>query len=419
MSRHRKHKGQELRAMKRERIEAKQETLFEKVTSFESLYHAHTLCRRGKRHKEKVATFDLRAGSYTYIVRKSLLDKTWHVGGYHKFVLSERGKMRKISAAPYQARVVQRSLHENVMLPIVHKSFCKENSDSQKGKGPDFARALLKTQMESHFHKYGVKGGILIGDIHNFFGSLNHDILEMMYEKLIDDKDVLWLIKKIHDSTGTMDSSGSKIGMALGNEVSQTDGVLVLSRFDHLVKERWHIPYYGRYMDDFYLIHPDIEYLRSLLDNRYGLTLNPTQTKVVTITQGIKYLGFRFKMSDTGAVIITVLEKNVKRNTEKSKRLAKKLDNEEIDFETIYISFLCWMNHISFGNTYGLRQSRQKRFCERFEKHIIEGIRKGYVSDPRKKKKETSPTIFPDDTEAFNRFKPYFDERSGIGAVVT
>ena len=41
--------------------------------------------------------------------------------------------------------------------------------------------------------------------------------------------------------------------------------LLFLDEFDHFVKERLHIRWYGRYMDDFFLIHPDKDYLQFCL----------------------------------------------------------------------------------------------------------------------------------------------------------
>jgi hypothetical protein len=34
-----------------------------------------------------------------------------------------------------------------------------------------------------------------------------------------------------------------------------------LNEIDHFVKEKLHIKYYGRYMDDIYLLHGDKKYL--------------------------------------------------------------------------------------------------------------------------------------------------------------
>ena len=77
---------------------------------------------------------------------------------------------------------------------------------------------------------------------------------------------------------------------------------------DHMIKERLGIKMYGRYMDDFYLIHPDKDYLRYCLEEikKYlvplGLELNQ-KTAIFPLTQGIDFLGFRTYLTDTGKVV--------------------------------------------------------------------------------------------------------------------
>lgn len=97
-------------------------------------------------------------------------------------------------------------------------------------------------------------------------------------------------------------------GIPIGNHTSQWFAVLYLSGMDHMIKERLGIKFYGRYMDDFYLIHHDKEYLQYCLEEirkflvPLGLELNQ-KTAIFPLTQGIDFLGFRTYMTDTGKVI--------------------------------------------------------------------------------------------------------------------
>ena len=62
-----------------------------------------------------------------------------------------------------------------------------------------------------------------------------------------------------------------------------------------MIKERLGIKFYGRYMDDFYLIHHDKEYLQYCLEEirkflvSLGLELNQ-KTAIFPLTQGINFL---------------------------------------------------------------------------------------------------------------------------------
>lgn len=51
-------------------------------------------------------------------------------------------------------------------------------------------------------------------------------------------------------------------GLPLGYQTSQLLALMYLDEFDHWVKETLHARYYGRYMDDFYIIHEDKAYLK-------------------------------------------------------------------------------------------------------------------------------------------------------------
>ena len=78
----------------------------------------------------------------------------------------------------------------------------------------------------------------------------------------------------------------------------QIAGISVLDELDHFVKEQLGIKRYLRYMDDFLLMHEDLEYLEyckvKVIEKlaEYGFEPNPKKTKVIPITEEILFLGF-------------------------------------------------------------------------------------------------------------------------------
>ena len=71
-------------------------------------------------------------------------------------------------------------------------------------------------------------------------------------------------------------------GLPIGNLTSQIFANLYLNVFDHYIKHELGMRYYGRYTDDFVLVHKDREHLASLvprirdfLKSELGLTLHP------------------------------------------------------------------------------------------------------------------------------------------------
>ena len=80
--------------------------------------------------------------------------------------------------------------------------------------------------------------------------------MKTLIREKITDPDVLWLIDLIIDSTE------GNVGIPIGNQTSQLFALLYLDGLDHFVKEKLGIKYYGRYMDDFFLINHDKAYLQ-------------------------------------------------------------------------------------------------------------------------------------------------------------
>lgn len=64
---------------------------------------------------------------------KVLLDETWQMGGFGSFTIHEP-KRRKISATPFQDRVVHHALH-NITRPIFERSFIDDSYANRVGKG--------------------------------------------------------------------------------------------------------------------------------------------------------------------------------------------------------------------------------------------------------------------------------------------
>ena len=93
-----------------------------------------------------------------------------------------------------------------------------------------------------------------------------------------------------------IDSTEGEVGIPIGNQSSQLFALLYLNGLDHYIKEKLGIKFYGRYMDDFYLIHEDKEYLKYCLREitayvgNLGLELNE-KTQIYPLRNGIDFFG--------------------------------------------------------------------------------------------------------------------------------
>ena len=154
----------------------------------------------------------------------------YRLSPYNCFIVKEP-KERLIMYNSFRDKIVQHSLCDNVLEPYLSKTFIYDNYASQKGKGTHFGLDRLKYFMSRYYRQNGADGWVLKCDIRKYFYSINHDVLKEQLRRLIKDRDVLWLLDMIIDST-------EGPGIPIGNHTSQWFAVLYLSGMDHMIKER-------------------------------------------------------------------------------------------------------------------------------------------------------------------------------------
>lgn len=340
---------------------------FAKLSDFNSLYAAYMDARKGKRWKYAVVRYEVNALENLMFLHYMLTSKKYRLSPYNRFMVHEP-KERLIMYNSFRDKIVQHSLCDNVLEPRLKKTFVFDNYASQKGKGTHFGLDRLKMFMQRYYRQHGADGWVLKCDVRKYFYSLDHGVLKSQLRRLITDPDVLWLLDMIIDST-----EGK--GIPIGNHTSQWFAILYLSGMDHFIKERLGIKYYGRYMDDFYLIHHDKDYLQYCLKEirRYvedlGLELN-NKTAVFPLSQGIDFLGFRTFMTDSGKIVQKIRRDSKNRIRRKLKKFRKLLDEGQIDFETILASYVSWKGHAEHGDSHHLIRQMEELFYRLFSKEL-------------------------------------------------
>lgn len=150
----------------------------------------------------------------------------------------------------------------------------------------------------------------------------------------------------------------------MGSQVSQLIQLAVMDDIDHYIKEKLHIKTYVRYMDDFILIHPDKEYLKECkkkireMVEAIGLTLNKKKSQVNDITQPIHFLGFSYKLTATGKVVVRVLPAKVSHERRKLKKQVERVKAGIMTKEQVDDCYKSFKAHVS-GRRYG--KNRRKR----------------------------------------------------------
>ena len=334
-------------------------TDFDKVIDFKNMYRAFRRAKCGKGYKKSSARFNLAVLDGVHTLIQQLRDKTYRVSEYSEFKVYEP-KERIIQTSSFKDKVVQHSLCDNVIMPRLQKIFIEDNCAGQKGKGTLFGLDRLSQQMQMFHRKYGFNGYILKCDITKFFYNISHDQLKNMIEYHFGyDPDIVWLCNLFVDSTDSK-------GIPLGNQINQGFALLYLDSMDKLIKYQLGIEYYGRYMDDFYLIHPNKEYLKYCLEvitaylETLDLTLN-SKTQICPFKNGVSYLGFHTYITSSGKVIRKLKNENKRNAQRKYLKMAKLVVDGKLPIEKFNASYNAWKNHISHGNCYNLAKAMDQK----------------------------------------------------------
>ena len=180
---------------------------------------------------------------------------------------------------------------------------------------------------------------------------MRHDVVEANFKGSLTPEVFERALQVLHEQYP------GEVGFLPGSQMIQIAGISVLNGLDHYIKERLRIKHYIRYMDDFILIHENYDYLvkcQQIINDQLeliGFELHPKKTRIYPITDGIKFLGFQFRLTETGKVVRSVLPKNVKLYRRKLRRLvnlAKKGKTTKAKVDECYQS---WCAHARQGNS--------------------------------------------------------------------
>ncbi len=335
----------------------------ENVIGYDALYDSMNKCKCGVMWKDSVAHFVLNGPEEIMKLERDLKNGTYRPRKPQHFTITHP-KPREIASVPFRDRVYQRSLNDNVLYPTMTNGFIYDNWACQKGKGTDRARERLREFFHKFFRHHGTNGYIAQFDIKGYYPNMSHSYIEGMFRKKLDPEIfdmVLGVLRSQYDGD---------VGYNPGSQMIQIAGISALDPLDHYIKEQLHIRYYIRYMDDFILIHESKSYLEECQKKieerlaRCGFKLNPKKAKIVPIADGVMFLGFRYKLTATGKVLLLIDPKNVKAQRKKLFRLVAKSKKGLIPKESVDESYRSWRTHAAKGNTFNLLQRMDQYYAD-------------------------------------------------------
>lgn len=345
---------------------------YEKVFTYENLYKAYKKCRRNVSWKASVQRYISQAPLYVYNTWWKLNHGTYKSPEFFEFDIFERGKKRHIRSTIIGERVVQRCLCDNGLVPVVGSTFIHDNGACIKDKGYDFAVRRMKCHLEKHIRKHGSSGYILIGDLTSFFDNIMHWAVMKLLRKDFHDLRLLGLTEDMIKQFDPDTPPESRKGLGLGSQISQLLAPAVASTLDHYVKEVLRIKYYGRYMDDFYLIHEDKEYLKFCRERirekcaELGLQLSERKTHIIKLTHGFTFLKVRMFITPTGKVIRKIHPSSIVRQRRKMKKLQRRYLAGKMTYRDVYNSFQSWSSHAKRFNAHRTLNNMEILYAQLF-----------------------------------------------------
>jgi RNA-directed DNA polymerase len=293
----------------------------------ESLFRAYFDCRKNKRNTINALRFETDYEYNLIALCDELNSNTWHPGRSIAFIINKPVK-REIFAADFRDRVVHHWLI-NQLNPLFEKAFIYDSYASRKGRGAHMGIARAAQFIRKCSLNYQRDCYVLKLDIMSFFIHINRRILwerlrcfiEARYHRP-DKVLILEIACKViqNEPTSPCFIKGKRrdwqdfpkdkslfyardhCGLPIGNLTSQVLANFYLNPFDHFIKHDLGVRFYGRYVDDFILVHEDKTFLKSLIPKIEGflreeleLELHPRKRYLQHYCKGIPFLGVILK----------------------------------------------------------------------------------------------------------------------------
>lgn len=348
------------------------------VYNANSLYNGYLKAKEGVEWKESTQRYEANLLLNILNTQKALRSKTYKARPMSEFTLYERGHTRRIKAQHISDRVVQRSFNDNVLIPRVRDKLIYDNSASLKGKGLAFSRRRFEQHLRNAYKEYGKNAYVLLMDFKKYYDNVRHDkafeefgqvleVDEMEFLKLSFDDfrvDVSYMTDEEYRTCmdGLFDAlkhanipnelkTGERYmpkSLGIGNQSAQITGVFYPNRIDHYCKTVRGIKYYGRYMDDTYIIMQGKESLKELyreikvMCDELGIFINETKTHIRKITGWVPWLKINYCLKPTGGLIRKVSSATFKREHRKLKKFRKLYEQGRMSLEHIRQCYRSW-----------------------------------------------------------------------------
>ena len=299
------------------------EELPESKIKLEDLFQAYFDCRVHKRNTGSALKFEADYESQLVRLWEEINDGTYKIGQSVAFIV-HKPVQREIFAANFRDRIVHH-LVINKINDLIEQCFIDDSYSCRKGKGSLYGVHKIRDYIRECSENYTKDCYILKMDVQAFFMSIDKDILCRNLLKMLKaryhapDRDIIFNLVRmiiynapqngciIKGSKRNWDGlpAGKSLfgckknkGMPIGNLTSQIFANFYMSGLDTYITQECGVRYYGRYVDDFVLIHRDKAFLQEMklkiekyLQNKLHLHLHPKKFYLQHYSKGVKFIG--------------------------------------------------------------------------------------------------------------------------------
>ncbi len=291
--------------------------------ALDDVFEAYYECRKNKRRTVNSLAFELDFERELIRLWREINSGKYKVSRSIAFVV-KYPVQREVFAADFRDRIVHHLVISRLN-GLFEKEFICDSYSCRDGKGTLYGVRRIRSKIEECSAGYTRDCYILKLDIRSFFMSIDKNILYRMLFEFITEKYhaadkyiLLRLVKqivyhnpedncvikgKLSDWNGlpyhkSLFWSSRYCGLPIGNLTSQIFANFYLNRLDKYVTEDLQIKYYGRYVDDFVLIHEDKQVLLAawkkigaFLQTQLKLSLHPQKFYLQHYSKGVKFIG--------------------------------------------------------------------------------------------------------------------------------
>ncbi len=289
----------------------------------EELFDAYFSCRKNKRRTANAAAFEVNYEDNLVSLWREINDGTYRPGRSLAFIVTKPVK-REIFAADFRDRVVHH-LIINKINHLFERGFIHDSYACRVGRGTHFGINRVDRFIRRETANYAREAWILKLDIKGFFMSIDRGLLFSRLKAFLRERYhapdralVIDLCRQtiyadparncvIRGRRGdwnglppdkSLFSAKEGCGLPIGNLTSQVFANFYLNPLDHFVKHTLGFRSYGRYVDDFVIVHRErgmleasIPVIRDYLARELRLVLHPRKIYLQPARRGVRYLG--------------------------------------------------------------------------------------------------------------------------------